>query len=62
MEEKNMKTETRQEVSVITKTLLMALTVLAVFGSSMFVRALVKGVESLSQQVATEDVKFKYIK
>jgi hypothetical protein len=62
MKEKNMITETRHEVSIKTKTLLIAMTALAIFSTSMFARAIAKGVESFSQKVATENVEFKNIK
>ena len=55
-------TETRHEVSIKTKTLLIAMTALAIFSTSMFARAIAKGVESFSQKVATENVEFKNIK
>ncbi|MBT6691569.1 hypothetical protein HOB10_04520 [Candidatus Parcubacteria bacterium] len=57
-----MKTDTKQEVSIKTKTLLMVSAALAVFGTAMFLATLIKGMESFSQKMATENVKFKNIR
>jgi len=54
-----MTTEIRQQVSVKTKTFLITMTALAIFGSAMFISTLIKGIESFSQKVASDNIKFR---